>query len=55
MENVLVISRPKRRSRLVRVLRVIYLRALGEKSPVIDRLVPQDRVGYASLVMRHWI
>lgn len=55
MENVLIISRPKRRSRLVRMLRVVYLRALRQQSPVLDRLVPQDRVGYASLVMRHWI
>lgn len=55
MEHALVIPRIKRRTRLVRVLRVLYLRALKEPSPVIDRLVPEDRFGYASLVMRHWI
>lgn len=55
MENVLVISRPRRRSRLVRLLRVIYLRALHQPSPVIDRLVPRDRFGYAALAVRHWI
>ena len=51
METVLVLNR-KPRSRLVRWLRVIWLRALRNPTPVIDRLIPEDRVGYAHVTIR---
>ncbi len=52
METVLVVNRKPRRSRLVRWLRVLWLRALKNPTPVIDRLVPEDRVGYAHVTIR---
>jgi hypothetical protein len=41
ISNVVVTSRPKRRSRFARILRVIYLRALRSPSPVVERFVEQ--------------
>jgi hypothetical protein len=52
METVLVSNRKPRRSRLARWLRITWLRALKNPTPMIDRLVPEDRYGYGHVTIR---